>query len=81
MHLEPYRKHGINFLVKNYAQTMRDVAAEKKVALIDVYRAFDGNRERLEYFPDGLHPDARGHRVIADLLVQRLARIIGRQEK
>jgi lysophospholipase L1-like esterase len=81
MHLEAYRKHGINFLVQDYAQTMRDVAAEKKVELIDVYRAFDGNRDRLDYFPDGLHPDARGHRVIADLLVERLARILGRQEK
>jgi len=76
MHLEPYRKHGINFLVKDYAQTMRDVAAEKKVELVDVYRAFDQNRARLEYFPDGLHPDPRGHRVIADLLVERLARIL-----
>jgi len=77
MNLEPYRKHGINFLVRDYAQTMRDVAAEKQAELIDVYRAFDGNRTRLDYFPDGLHPDARGHRVLADLLVERLARIIG----
>ena len=77
MHLEAYRKHGVNFLVQDYAQTMRDVAAEKQVALIDVYRAFDGNSARLDYFPDGLHPDARGHRVIADLLVERLSRVIG----
>ena len=28
------------------------------------------------YFPDGLHPDARGHRVIADLLVRRLTGIL-----
>ena len=76
MHLAPYQKHGINFLVKDYAQAMRDVAAEKKVELVDVYRAFADKPERLDYFPDGLHPDARGHRVIADLLVERLARII-----
>lgn len=76
MHLEPYRKHGINFLVRDYAQTMRDVAAEKHVALIDVYRAFDQDRSRLEFFPDGLHPDARGHRVIADLLMEQLVRIV-----
>lgn len=72
---------GVNFLVKDYAQTMRDVAAEKQVALIDVYRAFDGNPARLDYFPDGLHPDARGHRVIADLLVARLSRMLSRQEQ
>ncbi|NLF68815.1 MAG: hypothetical protein GX575_07145 [Candidatus Anammoximicrobium sp.] len=80
MHLEAYRQHGINFLVRDYAQTMRDVAAEKQVELIDVYRAFDGDRARLDYFPDGLHPDARGHRVIADLLVAKLTRIIGQKE-
>jgi lysophospholipase L1-like esterase len=79
MDLEPYQKHGINFLVKDYVQAMRDVAAEKGVELIDVYRAFEKNPSRLDYFPDGLHPDARGHRVIADLLVEPLARIIGRQ--
>lgn len=77
MHLETYQKHGINFLVKDYAQTMRDVAAEKGVELIDVYRSFEQNPSRLKYFPDGLHPDARGHRVIADLLVERLPRMIG----
>jgi len=81
MHLEPYRRHGINFLVKDYAQTMRDVAAEKKIPLIDVYEAFQQDRGRLDYFPDGLHPDARGHRVIADLLVDRLSRILGRPER
>ncbi|MGM0485509.1 MAG: SGNH/GDSL hydrolase family protein [Planctomycetota bacterium] len=81
MHLEPYRKHGINFLVQDYARTMRDVANEKQVALIDVYRAFERKPARLEYFPDGLHPDARGHRVIADLLVERLVRIIDQREE
>ena len=34
--------------------------AEKHVELIDVYRAFDGHRTRLDYFPDGLHPDDAG---------------------
>jgi len=79
-HLEPYQKHGINFLVQQYAQAARDVAAEKGVELIDVYRAFEQNPERLAYFPDGLHPDARAHRVIADLLVERLAQIVGQQQ-
>jgi lysophospholipase L1-like esterase len=77
MHLEAYQKHGINFLVKDYAQAMRDVAAEKRVELIDVYRAFEQDPGTRDYLPDGLHPDARGHRVIAELLVRRLTCIIG----
>lgn len=79
MHLHTYQKHGVNFLVKDYAQTMRDVAAEKGVEVIDVYRAFQQDPSTRDYFPDGLHPDARGHRVIADLLVRRLTSIIGGQ--
>ena len=76
MRLEPYREHGINFLVKDYAQAIRDVAAKKDVELIDVYRAFEKAPATLDYFPDGLHPDPRGHRIIADLLIERLPRII-----
>lgn len=79
-HLKPYREHGINFLVKNYARAMRDVAAEKQVELIDVYDAFQQDTGLLDYFPDGLHPDARGHRFIANLLVPRLARIVAPDE-
>lgn len=76
MHLEAYRKQGINFLVKDYAQAMREVAAEKGVELVDVYRSFQKNPDSLDYFPDGLHPDARGHRMIADLLIERLTRMM-----
>jgi len=55
----------------------RDVAAEKRVELVDVYRAFEENPDTRDYFPDGLHPDARGHRLIGDLLVKRITRIWG----
>lgn len=60
---------------------MRDVAAEKQVELIDVYDAFQQDGNKLDYFPDGLHPNARGHQIIAELLVPRLAQIVGRQER
>jgi lysophospholipase L1-like esterase len=79
MHLDAYQKHGINFLVKDYAQVMRDVAAEKRVELIDVYRLFEQDPRTSNYFPDGLHPDARGHRVIGDVLVRRLTHILNEQ--
>ena len=81
MRLKPYQDHGINFLVQDYAQTMRDVAAEKRVELVDVYLAFQKDPGNVDYFPDGLHPDARGHRVIADLVVERLTRILVRRHQ
>ena len=76
MHLEPYQKHGINYLVGAYADTVRQIAADEGVALVDVYRAFGDDPATLDYFPDGLHPDRRGHRVIADLLADRLAGLL-----
>ncbi len=80
-HLKPYREHGINFLVKDYARAMRDVATEKQVELIDVYDAFQQDSGSLDYFLDGLHPDTRGHRFIADSLIPRLLRIVGPNER
>ena len=64
MQLEPYQKNGINFLVRDYAQAMRDISAEKGVDLIDVYRSFQQDPNRLDHFPDGLHNDVRVISVI-----------------
>ena len=61
------------------AQAMRDVAAKKRVELIDVYRAFADNPPTLEYLSDGLHPDPRGHRVVAELMIERLVSPLGRR--
>jgi len=79
MYLDAYRRNGINFLVNQYAQAVRDLAAEKRVELIDVYRSFQQDPNTRDYFPDGLHPNARGHRVIGDLMLRRLIAIIGEQ--
>ena len=49
--LEPYQQNGINFLVKDYAQTMRDVAAEKQVELVDVYDAFQQDDRQADLLP------------------------------
>ena len=76
--LEPYRRNGINFLVSAYAQVVRDIANQRGIALVDVYAAFNDEPGALDFFPDGLHPDPRGHRLIADRLVARLAAMVGR---
>lgn len=39
---------------------------------------FRDNPSALNYFPGGLRPDTRGHRVIGDLLIGRLVPVIGR---
>jgi len=70
--LEPYRRNGINFLVSAYAQVVRDVAVAHAVPLVDIYAAFSGDPPTWAFFPDGLHPDPRGHRLIADRLLECL---------
>lgn len=74
---EPYRQNGINFLVSAYAQIVRDIATSRDVALVDVYEAFNQQPGALAFFPDGLHPDPSGHRLIADRLVEQLAAMVG----
>lgn len=74
--LEPYRRHGLNYLVAAYAQAVRDLAAARDIPLVDVYAAFSDVPGALDFFPDGLHPDPRGHRLIADRLLDRLVPLL-----
>jgi len=76
--LPAYRNNGINFLVAAYAQVVREIAAQSGIALVDVYQAFSEQEGALEFFPDGLHPDPRGHRLIADRLMAVLVAVLTR---
>jgi len=69
--LNPHTPDGYNFLVRQYAEAVRKVAEAEKVPLIDVYRMFDDyagtDKRRLhDLLLDGMHPNDRGHRMIAD---------------
>lgn len=75
-HLRPYAENGLNFLVKQYAEAVREVAEELDVPLIDVCTAFLERPDSGELIPDGVHPDARGHRLVADVYVRRLVAIL-----
>ncbi len=65
---------GFNLLNRKYAESVRRVAREMKVPLIDVYRLFvdydkKEGRSMDELLPDGMHPNDTGHRMIADALL------------
>ena len=66
-HLEPYKSHDKNYVLRSYAQAARETAAELGVELLDVWTRFmqEGMNELL---PDGVHPNPRGHQVIAGML-------------
>lgn len=77
-HLPFYAGNGLNFLVKQYAEAVREAAKGLHTPLIDVCKAFLKRPETGDYIPDGIHPDERGHRLVADVYVRRLTRILGK---
>jgi len=79
--LDTSEERGINALLDLYAQDVREVANDKNVALIDVFKVFEDygkqpgqsiNNLLLE--GDGIHPNAEGQRLVCELLS---AQIVG----
>jgi acyl-CoA thioesterase-1 len=56
-----------------YNDDIRAVAAEKKVLLVDVYRASTG-LEPPNFFMDDFHPTFRGHQELARIIYRELVR-------
>jgi lysophospholipase L1-like esterase len=74
---QPESADGLNLLLKDYAEVVRQVARSEKVELVDVYAAFAAyGRERGKsvdgLLSDGMHPNNSGHRLIADLLIKQI---------
>jgi lysophospholipase L1-like esterase len=78
----PYRLDdpgGLTFILSDYAQIVRDVAGAERVPLVDVYAAFaaygrEPGRTTDELLLDGVHPNDAGHKLVADLLLEPIAR-------
>lgn len=76
---DPEHQEGFNTLLKRYAEVARQVAQEKQVALVDVYQEFNsfGKRDghsKQDLLLDGMHPNGRGHQLIAALLTKTITR-------
>jgi acyl-CoA thioesterase I len=56
-------------LVAEVIPQVKQVAREEALGLIDLYAAFENRPER---FPDGVHPDARGARLMAERICRQL---------
>ena len=70
---DPTDPDGFNVLLAGYAQAVRDVARDTGVSLVDAYQAYRDRAEREDvtvddFLLDGMHPNARGHRLTAELL-------------
>jgi lysophospholipase L1-like esterase len=74
---DPGSVDGFNVLLNQYAEVVRAVARSESVALIDVSKRFtefgdqQGNRVD-DLLSDGMHPNERGHRLIADQLIEQM---------
>jgi len=64
---------GFNLKNAEYAESVRRIAGEQRVPLLDVYRhyldydAIEG-RDAEDLLLDGMHPNEKGHRMVADFL-------------
>jgi lysophospholipase L1-like esterase len=75
----PHEKDGFNIILRTYAEKVRQIATTENIPLIDVYRTFEetegkGGRSVAELLLDGIHPNAPGHRLLADRLIALLLR-------
>ena len=76
----PYKqadKNGFNIFLADYAKQVRQLAKAENVPIIDVYQNFEqfGMTKKQsvnDLLLDGVHPNATGHRRVADLLIQLL---------
>lgn len=71
-----YIENGLNYLVDEYANIMRELAADNELHLIDVHRAFKDDLATDKFVPDGIHPNGDGHRFIADVFLEAFSDII-----
>ncbi len=74
---DPNDADGFNVVLVRYAAVVRRIAAEEQVTLIDAWQAFEAHGEQEgqsldELLLDGMHPNAKGQRILADLLLAKL---------
>jgi lysophospholipase L1-like esterase len=76
----PDDEDGFNTTLKHYVQRMREVAKKEKVILVDLskeyylYHKVKGQTMD-DLYLDGLHPNTKGQRLEADLLLKELKKL------
>ncbi len=65
-----YQVSDINDAVMLYAEAARRVARLTNSCLVDVYAAWITEKEYRNWLPDGVHPNAKGHQLIAGQILR-----------
>ena len=68
--------NGVGAKLSDYAEALKTVCSNNGIYVIDLHTECTLNpadpETRSEYMPDGLHPNATGHKVIADIIESHL---------
>lgn len=72
---DPGDPAGLNINLDRYADAMRELAMAERVPLVDVRAAHLAARRAGEapLLSDGMHPNARGHELVARMLAETIA--------
>jgi len=65
-----------NDRIKAFDDTLREFCEENHVPMVEVFEPFSKIEAETELLPDGLHPNDKGHKLIADLVKPHLEAII-----
>ena len=68
--LEPQKK-----TLEDYVNAIREICKKRGVAVIDLFKINPLDPSDAELVPDGLHPNDRGHSVMADVVAKELLKI------
>ncbi|MCA9015854.1 MAG: hypothetical protein KDA77_11025 [Planctomycetaceae bacterium] len=83
---DPDDPDGFNLFLKSYAETVRQIAKENNVPLVDVYAAFETyakqpGQSAHDLLLDGIHPNTKGQRMVADLLMPQIKQVHSTRKK
>jgi len=71
-----YIKNGLNYLVNEYSDIIRDISLKEDIPLIDINKIFNDDPNTEKLIPDGIHPNKCGHRFIADIFISEFIKLI-----
>lgn len=69
---DPNDERGLCVTLIDYVEAVREIAVKQRVALVDVYNAFEGSGDVEALLLDGMHPNSKGHAVISSRIFSLL---------
>jgi lysophospholipase L1-like esterase len=71
-----YQENDINDGLAPYADAVRRVSRVTGACLVDIFADWSHQNEHRQWIPDGLHPNAEGHRRIAAKVMESCATVM-----